>query len=777
MELRAAPKRPTLAGMSWDAKGLIWALLAAVSGSAAPPALLIDLASPGDAAQSITRIYGSAGNGQFGVPVCGGFDCNGDGQKDVAFSQMTASPLGRSSAGMVTLVFFNGQFGAGIDTSGFTNNILKIAGDGSGENTGSEIWMDDLNDDGLGDLLIGRQNFSPEPARAGAGALTIIFGSPQLTTAAGALDYFDLRSLPANVSVVSILGERAYDRLGIWLRTGDVDGDGIADLLLGADEHEDPGAAINENSGAVYLFRGGPHWNAITTNVDLASFGEADFVAALQPQVAKIVPPTESTDGHFGATCAIGDLDGNGRAEVLIAATINRAGAALRLADAPIGTGDPIGGIGKGAAFIAWDENFPEGPWPNGYSFRIDQPTLGQFTRIDGGTNNNAFGEELLGTSDFSGDGFPDLFLSDLVAASPNGANSGIGYVIWNASELRGLTFDILTPPSGVALTTIYGPSPGAIGADTVAAGDFDRDGITDLAVGNPHDSTQGRIQAGSVHVLFGQAGGWPALVDLRPVTGLPDPADLRITQIDAAKGAVGTNRPDTLCYSAAAADLNGDGHTDLIANEMIGDGIAANTVDVGNLLVISGAGMIPPQSPPLAAVEASLDFGSRRIGNATDDVALLAVATNASASPVTTGAISLEGPTAAEFVVDHDTGAMTLQPGDTRTIMLRLQTNSVGLKGAALRMETDSHPLRFRLFGQNHDPNQRPFLDQLLFGDREYLRISAGQRGLIWQTQTTTNLPSWQIHRSNLPGTGGPMLILRNNSVEVEFFRAAASP
>ena len=499
--------------MSWIARILI--VCASAAASAAPPALLIDLASPGSAASSITRYYGSEGNGQFGVPVCGGFDCNGDGQKDVAFSQMVAAPLGRSNAGLVTLAFFDGQFGLGIDTSGFPTNILKIAGDAAGENTGSEIWMDDLNGDGLGDLLIGRQNFSPEPAREGAGALTIIFGSTQLTAAAATGNYFDLRSPPTNVAVVTIVGEQAYDRLGIWMRTGDIDGDGTVDLVLGADEHEDEGNGFNFNSGAIYVLRGGTHWNSITTNVDLARLGETDFTAGLQSHVAKITPPPGSIDGHFGATCAIGDLDGNGRAEVLVAATINRAGAALRHTSAPAGTGDPVGGIGNGAAFVAWDENFPEGPWPNGYRFQIDQPTLGQFTRIDGGVSNRAFGEELLGTADFSGDGFPDLFLGDLVGASPNGVNSGLGYVIWNAAELRGLTFHIDSPPTGISLSTIYGPFAGAIGADTVAAGDFDRDGIADLAVGNPHDTPQGRTQAGSVHLLFGQAGGWPSVIDL----------------------------------------------------------------------------------------------------------------------------------------------------------------------------------------------------------------------------------------------------------------------
>ena len=43
------------------------------------------------------------------------------------------------------------------------------------------------------------------------------------------------------------------------------------------------------------------------------------------------------------------------------------------------------------------------------------------------------------------------------------------------------------------------------------------------------------------------------------------------------------------MCYSAAAGDVDGDGLTDIIANEMVGNGIAPSTLDVGNLIVMGG--------------------------------------------------------------------------------------------------------------------------------------------------------------------------------------------
>lgn len=50
----------------------------------------------------------------------------------------------------------------------------------------------------------------------------------------------------------------------------------------------------------------------------------------------------------------------------------------------------------------------------------------------------------------------------------------------------------------------------------------------------------------------------------------------------------------DTLCYSAAAGDVDGDGSHDLITNEMVGNGSGPAAVDVGNLVVFSGAFITP---------------------------------------------------------------------------------------------------------------------------------------------------------------------------------------
>ena len=545
---------------------------------AAPQALaqttVVDLAGLATDSGELMRAHGSTGTGVFGVPIASGNDCDGDGRMDTAMAAMTADPMGRNNAGEVYLVFGDGTILGTRDTAGFDADILKIAGDGDRETAGSEIWMDDVTGDGLGDLLICRQNFSPTLARRGAGALSIVVGGASLRTHAATLSYLDLRSPPPGITVTTLVGNGETDRLCIWARTGDITGDGIADLAIGADQED----LVATHGGAVYVVRGGAHLAGGGT-IDFADFG----TTSLAGHVARITPPASSTEFHFGATVQIADLDGNGRGEVLAAAALNRAGAIL----APTGNGGPThasGGSDEGTLYIAWDDNFPAGPWVPGYAFAIDAAP-GSTTVLDGGADNVSFGEEILGGLDYDRDGKADLFIGDLVASPPGRSAGGLGHVLYRAEDLKGVVADYDSlPPGMLTPTDLLGAESGNIAADTAMHGDFDGDGADDLAVGSPHGNPQSRREAGIIDILHGQTGGWPATIDLA------DPAvGFRLTQIQGARGEVGDDAGDTLCYSGTAADVDADGLTDVITNEMVGNGIAPSAEDVGNLLVISG--------------------------------------------------------------------------------------------------------------------------------------------------------------------------------------------
>lgn len=541
----------------------------------AQPVAVTDLA---ESPPHVQRVHGSVGDGRFGVPVAGGHDLDGDGFADTAFAAMVASPQGRDRAGQVFVVFGDGNVAGALDTAGPAERILAVYGDQPRENTGSEIWVDDVTGDGWGDLLICRQNFSPDAERIGAGALTIVPGRAALRQRAIDGQPIDLRLPDPELGITTLIGATPGERLCIWVRTGDVTGDGIADLVIGGDQRSEDGAT---HSGNAWVIRGGPHL-AGAGPIDLAEFG----ATALVGNIARIRPPPGSHEFHFGATVQIADLDGNGRGEVLAAAALNRAGASLAPAG---GSSHATGGAPNGRVYIAWDDNFT-GDWLPPPDFVVGQGP-GSATIISGASDNSVSGEELLGGLDYDADDRADLFVGDLTAsrwAGINRSNAGTGHVIYDAASLKGLDLSLDSPPPGFAMSTFLGPVAGAIAGDTALHGDFNDDGIDDLAFSSPHANPLGRVNAGTLHVVFGREGRWPAFVDLS-ATGFPGPAEVAIHEIHGALGNAPGNSGDTLAYSAAAGDLNADGIPDLIVNEMEGDGLAAGTIDVGNLLLIDG--------------------------------------------------------------------------------------------------------------------------------------------------------------------------------------------
>lgn len=540
----------------------------------------IDLVNMG-ADDGLVRVCGSAGTGTLGVPVSAGNDVDGDGHPDFAMAAMLASPEGRSNAGQVYLVFGNGELDYTLDTGAAdTPRILTIIGEAPLEMTGSEIWMGDVTGDGLDDLLIARQNYSASsPVRIGSGALSIVVGGAELRTLATNGEVLDLGNPPDNIHVLTINGAASLDRLGIWVRVGDITGDGIEDIAVGADQAD----AQGENSGAAYVLRGGPHL-ASNVNLDLADIASS----GIGQHIATVLPPINSANYHFGGTLTIADLDANGRAELLIAATLNRAGASVSPAGAS-NTAQSSGGFPGGRVFIVWDDNFSD-EWPEDFRLVVDSSLSGGLTDIRGGAtasfSTRYFGEEMVGGLDYNGDELADLFIGDIAGNTFSFTAAGLGFVFFDAASLKGQSFAMNNRPAELQFTTILGAEPGAISSDTALHGDFDNDGIADLAVASPHANPFGRREAGALHILWGQAE-WPVVINLQ-LGAQPLYAEFAMTNIF---GAYGTGRGDvgdTLAYSAAAADINADGFVDLIVNEMVGNGVVS--VDAGNLIIISGA-------------------------------------------------------------------------------------------------------------------------------------------------------------------------------------------
>jgi hypothetical protein len=544
---------------------------------AAEPVGSTDLALISTNEGLLRRVLGSSGQGAWGVPVSGGHDVDLDGFNDYAFAAMRASPQGRQDAGEVFLVFGDGTTNGLIDTAFPDTRVLTIHGDQIKENAGSEIWMADVTGDGRGDLMICRQNYSHD-GRTGSGALTLIPGQDLLRTMAVEGTVLDLRTPPPELIIIDIYGAMDNSRLCIWARSGDVTGDLIDDFVVGADRErhqaEDP-------RGMVYLFRGGNHFES-SRSIDLAQFGTVEAGRIARFKSKEVGTGSNIANYHLGATVQIADLDGNGRAEVLAAAALNRIGASLPPNG---GSGKASGGTPDGTIFIAWDDNFA-GDWVSPpVDFTIDAGP-GSYTIIDGSSDNDVFGEEMLGGLDYDNDGRTDLFSGDLTAdgfGSISRSNAGLAQVIYDIASYRNQEIDLDSPPPELKMATFVGPVSGAISGDTALHGDFNGDGIDDLAFSSPHDGHFGRNNAGTLHIVLGQTGQWPELSDLRPANFPTSGVD--IYEIYGANGARSGDNGDVLCYSGDAGDLTGDGVPDLIINEMQGNG--STEIDVGNLILI----------------------------------------------------------------------------------------------------------------------------------------------------------------------------------------------
>jgi glycerophosphoryl diester phosphodiesterase len=233
----------------------------------------------------------------------------------------------------------------------------------------------------------------------------------------------------------------------------------------------------------------------------------------------------------FGAALATGDFDGDRRADLAVGAPFDSRAAML---------GGWVGIVLGG------------GPFP------------GRVVSLPGTERDGRWGE-VFAVGDFNADGFDDLAvgypLRDL-----NGPDSGMLW-LWDGSRSG---TDGLSRPIGPSL-----PAGSRLGA-SLAVGDFNGDGVADLAAGAPGATVMGQSRAGQVAVLVGRAGGGPTsfggMVVDRGTRELPgDPV---------AREELGT--------ALAAGDFDGDGDDDLAITVPEGD--APGLADAGSVLrVYSG--------------------------------------------------------------------------------------------------------------------------------------------------------------------------------------------
>lgn len=363
--------------------------------------------------QGITLQGGSAGDGA-GYSVAGAGDVNGDGKNDFLVGATLASPAGRTQAGSAYLIYGGVTLPSTLNLGNLTAaQGVVLLGSTAYDWVGFSLSSaGDVNGDGKNDFLVGAYLASPA-GQSEAGMVYLIYGSANLPS------ILNLGNLTSTQGM-TIIGAAAGDRTGASIaNAGDVNGDGKADFLIGA-QYASP--ATRAKAGAAYLIYG---------SANLPAMLNLSTVSATQ---GVVLPGGAAGDNAGSSVSGAGDMNGDGKDDFLVGAYQTSA----------------AGRSNAGIAYLIYGgTSLP----PN---LNLGSINSAQGILFRGGLAEDYVGSSLASVGDVNGDGRIDLLIG-AVRASPLGRSlAGAAYIVYGPTQAKVSSISTLrTTPTTTAPITV----------------------------------------------------------------------------------------------------------------------------------------------------------------------------------------------------------------------------------------------------------------------------------------------------------------------------------
>ncbi len=484
-------------------------------------------------------IYGENEEDLSGRNISSAGDINSDGFNDILIgTRFGDRPDGTASgAGRGYVIFGGPDIGPQIDLRDLDgSNGFAIYGVDEGDFIGRALSnAGDLNGDGFDDIMVAsRFADGPNNDRPDTGETYIIFGGNQFDAP------INLATLDGN-NGFTIFGREAGDQSGRDVHAGDINGDGVDDLLIGAFSADGPNNERPE-AGETYVIFGGSDFT-FDAEMDLANL-ELDGTNGFT------VFGSKAGDRSGRSPRSAGDLNGDGYNDLLIGAP----------------QADDDDEEAAGETYLVYG-----GPT---FNATVDLAEIDGTNgiRILGINAGDLSGRALSNAGDINGDGLDDM----IIGAQGANNEAGESYVIFGSTNLPAtLELGNLNGTNGF---TISGINAGDLSGRSVSnAGDINGDGYDDLIINaSLAPGLEGEEEAGQSYVLFG---------------GTTFSPSLNFEQIDGTNGFTlyGIEANNRTGRSVSAGDVNGDGFDDVLVGAPEGDGPNGTRENAGETYVMYG--------------------------------------------------------------------------------------------------------------------------------------------------------------------------------------------